>query len=909
MSSIRTGIGLNSGIDIAGLTQSLISAQRAPARRLELRVAQFQGVQLGIQALEANVLTLASSVASLNDADTFDSVQVSNSDTTQITVTSQDDASLGDFAFQSLRLATTEQRLSKGFANSDVQKIGAGEITVSQGGELFTATRLDTFNGGQGVQRGSINITDRSGTTATIDLSEAYSIDDVLDAINDDTSIGVTASTLGGQIILEDSTGSTTSNLIVAEQGTGGTASDLGLLQSVASTTLTGADVYYLTEDFTLDQLNDGNGLFQLSGADDVRITLQDATELNVNLDEIFNIDELLTAINSHDDNGGKLTASLSSGRLVLTDNTGGGGSLTVEDINGAAAVNSLGLDNTASGNTLTGDRLLAGLGSRLLRNLRGGQGITTPGQVSLTDRAGRTSTIDLSSAESLDEVISAINSAQDGGTDLSLTARLNSLGTGIEVVDTSGSTTSNLIIADTGGGSVATDLGIAVDAAVTEVDSDSLNFRRVGHETGLDAYAPDGGRVQTGSFLIEDSAGNQQAISITENVKSIGDVIQRINAASSVLVTAQLNSTGDGFEIIDEAGGTGQFTIEEVTGTTAADLRILGTGVVGTSGNPEITSRDQTVISVDADDTLETLAAKINSASAGFTAGVLNDGTSFNSFRLSLSSATSGGAGRLVIDSGGLDLDLNVTTEARDGLLQVGSNVATSFLVASSNNRYAGVATGVDVTASTVGSSAAQVSISRDTDKVKTTLQSLVSAYNSYIDTSAELSKSDVDPTKRGILQGQGIVLRIGSRLDALINKDYFGANDDLKGLRDLGVRVTTGGKLTFSEDVFDDAIATSPDAVRNFFLDSDNGVAKKFDTTLKGLTDSIDGVFKIQSNALQSTLDSLENRIADIDEVLAVRQERLLNQFIQMERIIGTIQSQQNALSALSTIGSSSS
>jgi hypothetical protein len=80
---------------------------------------------------------------------------------------------------------------------------------------------------------------------------------------------------------------------------------------------------------------------------------------------------------------------------------------------------------------------LLAGLGSKLIRNLNGGQGITTPGSITVTDRSGLTATLDFSSAESLDEILTAINGAVDDSTSdtLSLTARYNSLGTGIEVV------------------------------------------------------------------------------------------------------------------------------------------------------------------------------------------------------------------------------------------------------------------------------------------------------------------------------------------------------------------------------------------------------------------------------------------------------------------------------------------
>jgi flagellar hook-associated protein 2 len=909
MSSIRSSVGLNSGIDIAGITSQLISLQRAPARVMEARIDGYKGVQLGIEAIETNVLQISSVVSALNLPTTFQAVSVTNSDTDQLTVSANSDATLGSYAFQTLRLATAEQRISKGFANSDEQKIRAGSITFSQGGELATSTRLDTFNGGDAVQRGSVKITDRSGSSATIDLTKAYTIDDVLSAINDENSLSVTASTSGGQIILNDSSGSTTSNLIVEEVGTGTTATDLGIQQSVAATTLSGSEVYYLTEDFTLDQLNDGNGVFQFDGADDLRFTTTDGTQIDVNLDDVFDLNELISAVNDDEANVGKLTAALSNGRLVLTDNAGGGGTLTVTNINSAAAVEALGLDNAAVGNTLTGDRLLAGLGSKLVRNLNGGQGITTPGSITVTDRSGLTATLDLSGAESLDEVLTAINGAVDDTTSaaLSLTARYNSLGTGIEVVDSSGATASNLIIADVGGGSVAADLGLTVDAAQTSIDSGGLGVRRVGQQTLLSDFTADGEAVDAGSFLITDSAGNQESIAISGSTSKIGDVLQRINAASIAQVTARLNDTGDGFVIEDNAGGAGTLTIEEVGGTTAADLRILGSGVVGSGGNQEISAQDQAVITVEATDTLDTLITKINDAKIGASAGFLNDGSAFNPFRLSLSSTSSGSEGSFTVDSGGLDLGFSIASEAKDALLQVGSNPATSFLIASSTNQFKDVATGVSVSVNEIGTSTASVDVTRDNSRARDSLKALVSAFNSYITTTDTLTKFDEDATKRGILQGQGIVLRVTTRLNNLINKSYFGTNDTLQGLSDLGIRTTTGGKLEFDESVFNDVIEATPDAVQDFFRDENNGVAAKFKTTLETLTDTFTGTFTNEKDGLQNSIDALEGRVEQIDAVLAIRQERLLRQFIQMETIIGQLQTQGSAIAALLGTGSS--
>ncbi len=901
MSSIRTTTGLFSGIDIGGLTDKLIEVQRAPAVRLESRRDAMKKVKSGVETLEANLLGLSASVAQLNSASLYSSTKVTNSDSTQIAVTAKSTAALGTYSFQVLNLASAEQRVSKGFTNTDKQLVGAGEVTIARGGHLNTATRLSLLNGGLGVKRGSIKITDRAGKTATIDLSKAYTVDDVLGAINEQADASVTARTDGGKIVLTDTSAGTASNLIVQEIGTGRTAQDLGIKQSVASNTLTGSDVYYVTSDFTLDQLNDGNGVFQVANAPDLRVSLKDGTNLDVNLDNVTSLSEFVKAVNTHASNSGKVTAALSNGRLVLTDNTVGTGTLSVSDLNGAAVTNALGLDNTASGNVLTGDKLLAGLGSRLLRNLRGGKGITQTGQISLTDRTGRSATVDLTGAESLDQVLTAINSAESSGTKLALTARVNSVGSGIEIVDTSGSTASNLIVSDVGASTLATQLGIAVNGATTSVNSGSLNLRRVNENTSLSNYAPDGSGVDAGSFIIVDSAGNQETISVSSNLKTLGEVMQRINTTTTAKVRAELNETGDGFRLIDQAGGAGTLKVQEVTGSTAADLRILGTGAVGTSGAQEIQSRQRTTIAVTATDTLSTLIDKINTGSKEVVAGVVNDGSAFNSNRLSLSSKNAGTGGQLIIDSGSLDLGLSVIAKAQDAKLQVGASAGSSFLVASSDNVFKDVATGVTVTAQTAGTTAATVDIAKNTETLKTTLKSLVTAYNSFVDKSASLSAFDTDPAKRGPLQGQGVVLRIQTRLSSVMTRSFFGSNNAFQTLSDVGLQFTSGGKLKLDEAAFDTAITKDPEAVKKLFIDDKFGAAKKLDSTLKSLTDVVDGTFAATKKAMQETVDGLQTRIDQIDSLLTIRRVRLLNQFIKMESTIGSLQTQQNAVGAL--------
>src|SRR5690606_14013270 len=216
------------------------------------------------------------------------------------------------------------------------------------------------------------------------------------------------------------------------------------------------------------------------------------------------------------------------------------------------------------------------------------------------------------------------------------LTASLNAAGNGIQIVDTSGATASNLIIADEAGSTLAAQLGIAVDAAQTSVNSGSLHLQHVNEATSLADYAR-GGKFTPGTFRITDSQVNESVINVTSAVKTVGDLIQRINLATGAQVTARLNETGDGIELVDEAGGAGQLSVAELGGNTAENLRLLGTGTTGSDGKSHLVGRTATIITVEEGDTLDSLVTKLNKAEAGIAASTLNNGASINPLRLSL--------------------------------------------------------------------------------------------------------------------------------------------------------------------------------------------------------------------------------------------------------------------------------
>lgn len=96
---------------------------------------------------------------------------------------------------------------------------------------LDRSTPLASLRQGQGIQPGKIAITDRAGNTATVDLSQAVTVGDVIDAISAAAGLHVTAtvdSTQSGLSIV-DTNAAPVRNLTIADVGSTTTARDLGI--------------------------------------------------------------------------------------------------------------------------------------------------------------------------------------------------------------------------------------------------------------------------------------------------------------------------------------------------------------------------------------------------------------------------------------------------------------------------------------------------------------------------------------------------------------------------------------------------------------------------------------------------------------------------------------------------------
>ena len=567
-----------------------------------------------------------------------------------------------------------------------------------------------------------------------------------------------------------------------------------------------------------------------------------------------------------------------------------------------------MGLEATASGATLSGNRIQGGLNSVLLQSLGGGHGIGELGVIAVTDRSGASVNLDLSSAETLSDVVDLLNASG-----LDIQASVNSARNGIRIKDESGGT-GNLTIQNGVDGLLTADkLGLTIDDAVNSVDSGSLNVATINTNTRLDSLNSGRG-VDDSSFIITDSAGAIGAVNIAaDGIETIGDLLDAINGLS-IGVEARINDQGDGVYLIDTAGGADALKVEESgSGTAAADLGILGTGTsvdLGSGPQSVIDGALTPSIDIDDDDTIDDVIEKINSADAGVTASRFFDGIGY---RLSITSNESGKSGRVQLDLSGIGISFDEVVEGRDALILVGSadSVGAGVLASSSTNSFEEVIEGVTLTVKEPSQNPVTVNVQRTSSKVVSSLKLLVEQYNKVIDKLATLrsfnnSGSESNPNiSTGILFGSTELLRVEQALGDLVTGRISGAGS-IRSLAELGVDVDEEGKLSFDQEKFDAKYASDPNAISSFFQTEEFGLSVRFKTEIDKLTGVGDSLLLLKSKTLQNRIDANNDRADKLQESLDRQRTRLLKQFFNLESSIQKLQSTQSSLSQIQPLPS---
>ncbi len=765
------------------------------------------------------------------------------------------------------------------------------------GGE-DSSNKLKSLNSGQGVRLGTFRITDQNGTSVDIDLTELgedATLRQVREKIETEAAakgmnITVAFNSLDHLTITDNSTasgsGDRASHFIIEDLDGGSAAADLGIVDDIA-----GSNIY-------------GEQIWKMETVGDV-----------------------MNAINNHWANeGGVLNVSINDAGngLQITDSSALSGSLIISEMYSSAAedLGILTAETGVSDPVFSGQRLIGGMNTVLMRSLQGGNGgdgtnRITDGTIQITDRSGASAQISVSANDTLQEVLDKINEAG-----IQVDASVNTTGNGILLSDSSGGT-GNLVIADVSG-DVAEKLGIAGDQAVGSIDSGNLQLQYISGATLL-ADLRQGQGMAAGKITVTDGKGSSAVIDLSQSdTKTVEDVIRKFEL-SGTNVRARINDTGDGLLLYDVSEGEGLAAIKvaEKGSTTASDLRILGTGQTAEDGKYYIDGSYEFTLDVGGGDDIEDIVSYVNNAGLGLKASIVNDGSGSNPYRISFTSEISGRSGTVYLDAGQTNMTVTDLSQARDAIVLIGEgSEESSLMITSSSNTIENSIKGVTLDLVGTSDEPVTVSVSEDLEAIVTQIESFVSTFNTVMTTIESLDSYNTDTQEQSVLFNEYSVESARRSLVNMVQRTMTDASGSFKRLSQIGIKFTSmtyesgtdeSGKtvnyavakvpqLEFDEEAFREAYDEDPEGVTELFTKTDTGFGDYIEDQLESLAStSSTSTIKNRLTAMQSSQKLLEDRISYLDVLLEKKETRLYNEFYAMEEALAAMQTQQTALSSL--------
>jgi len=265
---------------------------------------------------------------------------------------------------------------------------------------------------------------------------------------------------------------------------------------------------------------------------------------------------------------------------------------------------------------------------------------------------------------------------------------------------------------------------------------------------------------------------------------------------------------------------------------------------------------------------TLDQLAASINSQSLGVTANVITDS---NGARLSLVAQTPGAAANFSI-SGATGLTFQQAAIGADASLTV-----DGVPISSASNTVTGAISGVtlNLQSAAVGTEV-NVSIAPDASSIASALGSFVTSYNTLI---ADVNSQFVynrNTNTAGPLQSDSTVQALQS---ALLNAtNYNSGSSTLNTLASLGISTNADGTLTLNQTTLENAVQSNSAGVSLFFQGAArDGFAGTLSSTLSTYTDPTQGAFTVDLKSVTSEYQDLTDQTNTL-ELYVTSQQSIL-------------------------------
>jgi flagellar hook-associated protein 2 len=325
---------------------------------------------------------------------------------------------------------------------------------------------------------------------------------------------------------------------------------------------------------------------------------------------------------------------------------------------------------------------------------------------------------------------------------------------------------------------------------------------------------------------------------------------------------------------------GSDEFADTDTFGGTAGDSLTLTVGA------------DAMTVDLSTAQTLTEIRDAINSdtANPGVTATILNTGVGQ---RLILTADESGYDSRVQLSYGGTvnAATFNFATTNQDGtgatlvdLTELDAAYSVDgFALTSASNKITNVIDGITLELKQTG--AADLNLTRDTDKIKESAQAFVDAYNAV--------QGTLNKLREGKLEGDSTLRNIQSQLRTVINTPPSGLTGSYSAIFEVGITTDAKtGELNFDSADFEAALDTDFSSVAELFAHDDQGVAFRFAAVADSLLDT-DGVIDVREDGLNDRISDLQDDQRDMEYQLELKEKALRAQYTALDSLIGQLNS----------------
>ncbi|MBX9444405.1 flagellar filament capping protein FliD [Dickeya chrysanthemi] len=329
----------------------------------------------------------------------------------------------------------------------------------------------------------------------------------------------------------------------------------------------------------------------------------------------------------------------------------------------------------------------------------------------------------------------------------------------------------------------------------------------------------------------------------------------------------------------------------------SSASTALVAGGTSSTSSTITISqpsrSTPLTITLTDDKTSLNDIRDAINNAGGSVSASIINNGTSNY---LMLTAKDTGTQSTMTLSvSGSLSSSLSSGSFSEQVAAKDASFTLNGMQITSQSNTVTTAISGVTLnlkSASTVGSTAENLTITSDITSTKKAVQDWVTAYNNVLD----VIRTQTDASSKGALNGDGTVRAIQQQLQSLMTNVQSGSGS-LRIMADMGITQdpTNNGKLTIDNTKLESTLKVSASSVTTFFTGdgTTTGFATQAGNYLARTVDSSDGLIKSAKAGIETSQKSLERQITSIQDSIDATMKRYKTQFSQLNTLLAQMTS----------------